>query len=137
MDVIRSERIDPSQRFKKVREVSVGVSCGSDSLVHLHEMHCFPGDSFMGQSTKHEPWCMAAAQSHDESATRCDCFSRLGSDKDGSRLGGRFCIGMYFKFHCNILSSSHGNYLPVNVGITPSSGWHNSLRFGWSPRIRL
>jgi hypothetical protein len=93
--------MDLSQRFKQVRKVSIRISRGSDSLVYLHEMHCFPRHVFIGQSPKHEPGCMPAAYSHDEPATRCDCLSGFSGDKDGSRLSSRFCVVVYFKIHAN------------------------------------
>src|SRR6185295_323238 len=99
-------------------KVSVRVSCGSDSLIYLREMYCFPGNVFMGQSPKHEPGCLPAAHRHDESPTRCDCFSGFGSDKDRSRLRRRFCIVVYFKLHCKSFSqAATATNCPLALGL--------------------
>jgi hypothetical protein len=65
--------------FAQMSEVSVRVSCGRYTLVHLDNVHVLPRDLFACQGAEHDPRCVTAANRRDEAAALgngCPCFRR-------------------------------------------------------------
>jgi hypothetical protein len=99
MEMLGAQRSMLKQAFMQVREISVGVSNRSDSLVHLYHVHSVPGYFFSCESTQHEPRGVAAANGHDKGAAICDRCPGLGRDERSSFSGDRAGIGKHFYFH--------------------------------------
>ena len=74
------------QALAQVGQVSVRVSRGGHSLVHLDHVDALPRDVFAGQGTQHEPGSVAAADGHDESAPRGDGRPSLAPDLHWARF---------------------------------------------------
>jgi hypothetical protein len=64
-------------------EVSVRVALGSNTFIDLEYVHACPRDVFSGKRTKHHPWCVASADSHDETAASRNGMARLRGDHRG------------------------------------------------------
>src|SRR5215813_13817168 len=101
MDLLGCERRMLEQAFTQMREVSVRVSCRCDALVHLHHVHTFPRNLFVGQGTQHLPGRVPATDRHDETASRRDSGSSLCSDQFRSLARDCVGIGKYFNLHGN------------------------------------
>ena len=106
------------QALAQVGQVSIRVSRGGHSLVHLDHMDALPRDVFAGQGTQHEPGSVAAADGHDESAPRGYGRPSLRGNDRGSLAGDRIDIGKDFDLHEDV-SDPHQ---PVTIGILPASG---------------
>src|SRR5262249_4879213 len=68
-----------------------------------------PRNVFFGKSTKHHPWCVTSAHSHDETAAGGDGVARLRGDHCGSFPGYCIRVGKHFNSHFSSLrvASTH------------------------------
>src|SRR5262245_60607165 len=105
MDLLGWQRRMLEQAFTQMGEVSVRVSRRGYALVYLHHVYNFPRHLFVCQGAEHLPRGMAAADRHDETASRRDSGSSLGSDEFRSLSRHRIGIGKYVNLHLKLLDS--------------------------------
>src|SRR5258705_7433768 len=97
MDLFGCQRCAIEKTFTQMRQISVWMAGGGNSLVHLHDMNCRPRHVRTRESAQHHPRCMAAADGYDETAARGDGFPRLLRDDIRGSLGHRFSRFQYLK----------------------------------------
>ena len=68
VDLPGGQRDMVQQALAQMREVSIRVSRGRNTLIHLEYVNVCPRHVFIHERTQHHPWRMAAADSHDETA---------------------------------------------------------------------
>jgi hypothetical protein len=83
--LLREYRRMIEKALAQVREIPVRMTWGSNPLVDLNHMNRGPRHIRARERTQHHPWCVAAADRHDETTARGDGFPRLfGDDIRGS-----------------------------------------------------
>ena len=80
VQVIGRERHTIEQALTEMSEISIGIACRSNPLVHLKDMHLAPGQLAARQCSQHQPGRTAAADRHDEASARCHRDARGISD---------------------------------------------------------
>jgi hypothetical protein len=99
MDVLGAQGNPCQQAFAQVGEISVRVSRGGDSLVHLDEMHLFPQHFFTGEVPQHEPGRVPAAHGKDKPAARDHRVPGFSGDARSRLVGDGIGIDKDFDFH--------------------------------------
>src|SRR5262245_20088726 len=75
------------------------MALGSDAFIDLEYVHACPWDVLFGKSTKHHPWRVPSADSHDETAAGGDGLARLRGDHCGGFLSYCIRVGKDFNSH--------------------------------------
>src|SRR5690242_14714501 len=109
-----------------MREVPVRVAFGSDTLIDLEYVHACPRNVFVGKSTKHHPWGVASADSHDETTADGNGLAGFGGNYGGSFSGDCVRVGKHFNSHWSTPYFGKRPYLtdvmPETIGL--SHGLH-------------
>src|SRR5262245_1092549 len=100
-----------------MREVSVRVARRSNALIDLKYVHVCPGNVFIRKSTKHHPWCVTSADSHDETAACGDSVARLRGDHRGRFLSD--CVRIRKHFSSHFFSPYVGLYIKFEICCFP------------------
>src|SRR5262245_17012463 len=75
------------------------MALGSDAFIDLEYVHACPWDVLFGKSTKHHPWHVPSADSHDETAAGGNGLARLRGDHRGGFLSYCIRVGKDFNSH--------------------------------------
>src|SRR5215468_11802581 len=87
-----------------MNEVSVRVTLGSNAFINLEYVHACPRDVFFGKRAKHHPWCVASADSHDETAAGRNGMASFLGDHCGRFPGDCICVRKHFNSHFSLLT---------------------------------
>jgi hypothetical protein len=99
MDLSMAQRHTLHQVFAYVGEVSIRMSIGGHTLVHLDHMDAGPRDFFACQGMEHEPRSAAAADGHNEAAATRHGRPSLGGNDCRCLSGDRINISANFNLH--------------------------------------
>jgi hypothetical protein len=99
MNLFGAHRGMLEETLADMSEVSIRMSLGCNTLVHLDDVDSRPGNFFVSQGTEHEPRRVAAADGHDKAVSLGDGCPRLGGDKFRGHLGGGIGISEDFDLH--------------------------------------
>ncbi len=83
----------------QVRQVSVRMSLGRDTLIHLHDVDSIPRDRFPCQRSQHETRSLAAADCKHEVAPDGNRRARLLGDERGRPCRSPFGTSKQLDFH--------------------------------------
>jgi hypothetical protein len=86
-----------------VREIPVGVSGGSHTLIHLDHVHVLPWEVQLRQDTQHVPRGASAADGGNEAASRADRVAARLRDEGRRPLRDGLGICQHVDSHVDIL----------------------------------
>ena len=116
-----SQRRMFQQALAQMGEISVRIAGRSYTLVHLHDLHRWPGHVFAGQVTQHLPRSASAADRHYESAAVRDGRAGVGGDYCSRLFGDRIGIGEHVDLHACPFTGSAATAGATDTGADAAS----------------